>query len=305
LDEVDRNILKHLVRDGRASYAEIGSALGIGSSTARWRVKRLEESGIICSYTCLPDMDRFGLTTAIFFLKVEKSIEGVVEALKRVERLTSIAVTFGDSNIVCRGVFKEIGDLLYLRDEVSSIPGLREVRVCITHKGQGMGGEVPGSFIETSEELDDVDRGILRVLIGDGRLGYAELGKRLGINASTARLRTKELVDRGIVRRFTARVDLTKVGQHPAFLRIKSRGGKGGTAVKKLGGLKELIMVLPCVGDCDIFCRAIVGGAEELNLIINEKILPIEEVVEVKADCTLKGERIGGFLPPQLLEKIA
>ena len=304
LDQTDRKILKVLLKDGRAKYADIGEKTGAGSSTIRWRIKRLEEEGIIVGYTCLPNIEYFKLNMAIFFIRTSKDLKEVIGDLKKQGRLTSIVITFGESNIVCRGVFEEIGDLLALKESISIIDGVSEIQTCITHKGIGMGGEVPLELIRKTKRLDKTDGRLLEELVKDARIGYTDMGKKLKMNASTARLRTMRLIEEGVIRKFTARLDLTKRGQFPAFLRIKTDGGKTSEIIEKLAEIQDVVMALPCIGECDIFCRAIVKGAEDLNKLINDKIMEIEGIQDVKADCTVKGVRIGGFLPPRMVDTI-
>jgi DNA-binding Lrp family transcriptional regulator len=304
LDQTDRKILKELLKDGRVKYADIGEMTGAGSSTIRWRIKRLEEEGIIVGYTCLPDTEYFGLNMAIFFIKTSRDSKEVISDLKNQGRLTSIVITFGDSNIVCRGVFEDIADLLALKESISTIDGVSGIQTCITHKGIGMGGEIPLELIRKTKRLDKTDRQLLEELVKDARIGYTGLGKKLKMNASTARLRTMRLLEEGVIRKFTARVDLSKRGKYPAFLRIKTDGGRTDEIIQELSEIQNVVMALPCIGECDIFCRAIVKGAEDLNRLINDKIMVIEGIRDVKADCTVKGERIGGFLPPRMVETV-
>jgi Lrp/AsnC family transcriptional regulator, leucine-responsive regulatory protein len=64
LDAVDLRLLDALHRDGRASYAELGRAVGLSPSAVADRVRRLEESGVITGYTCEIDPDKLGLPIA-------------------------------------------------------------------------------------------------------------------------------------------------------------------------------------------------------------------------------------------------
>jgi Lrp/AsnC family transcriptional regulator, leucine-responsive regulatory protein len=64
LDPVDLRLLDALHRDGRASYAELGRAVGLSPSAVADRVRRLEESGVITGYTCEIDPDKLGLAIA-------------------------------------------------------------------------------------------------------------------------------------------------------------------------------------------------------------------------------------------------
>jgi DNA-binding Lrp family transcriptional regulator len=55
LDEVDRKILDHLERDGRATLADVGAAVGLSSSAVKRRVDRLERGGVIVGYAAIVD----------------------------------------------------------------------------------------------------------------------------------------------------------------------------------------------------------------------------------------------------------
>ncbi|MDQ3480557.1 MAG: Lrp/AsnC family transcriptional regulator [Actinomycetota bacterium] len=47
LDDIDRRVIMALQSDGRKSYSQIGTELGISQSVVRYRVQRLEESGVL------------------------------------------------------------------------------------------------------------------------------------------------------------------------------------------------------------------------------------------------------------------
>jgi DNA-binding Lrp family transcriptional regulator len=55
LDDVDRKILDHLERDGRATLGDVGAAVGLSSSAVKRRVDRLERSGVIVGYAAIVD----------------------------------------------------------------------------------------------------------------------------------------------------------------------------------------------------------------------------------------------------------
>jgi DNA-binding Lrp family transcriptional regulator len=55
LDELDRKILDHLERDGRATLADVGAAVGLSASAVKRRVDRLESAGVIVGYAAIVD----------------------------------------------------------------------------------------------------------------------------------------------------------------------------------------------------------------------------------------------------------
>lgn len=62
-------------------------------------------------------------------------------------------------------------------------------------------------------DLDAVDRRIIQELVNDGRISNAMLAQRTGIAPSTALLRTRSLVDRGVLTGYHAEVSLPAVGR--------------------------------------------------------------------------------------------
>jgi DNA-binding Lrp family transcriptional regulator len=60
LDELDRKILDVLQREGRATLAEVGAAVGLSPSAVKRRVDRLERSGVIVGYAAIVDPQAVG-----------------------------------------------------------------------------------------------------------------------------------------------------------------------------------------------------------------------------------------------------
>jgi DNA-binding Lrp family transcriptional regulator len=65
-DEIDRKILASLGENARASYAEIGTAVGLSAPAVKRRVDRLVASGVIRGFTVVLDDDATGTTTEAF-----------------------------------------------------------------------------------------------------------------------------------------------------------------------------------------------------------------------------------------------
>jgi DNA-binding Lrp family transcriptional regulator len=60
LDDLDRKILDHLERDGRATLAEVGAAVGLAAAAVKRRVDRLHEAGVIVGYAAIVDPQAVG-----------------------------------------------------------------------------------------------------------------------------------------------------------------------------------------------------------------------------------------------------
>jgi Lrp/AsnC family transcriptional regulator, leucine-responsive regulatory protein len=76
LDAIDRRILRALQADGRITYDELAGQVGLSSSAALRRVKRLEQAKVISGYVALVQPERIGLgLTAYINVRLEKSTE--------------------------------------------------------------------------------------------------------------------------------------------------------------------------------------------------------------------------------------
>ena len=76
LNKLDRQILRSLQQDGRATYDQIAESVGLSASAVLRRVKRLEETGVIDRYVALVKPEALGLgLTAYINVRLEKNTE--------------------------------------------------------------------------------------------------------------------------------------------------------------------------------------------------------------------------------------
>ncbi|MES2913073.1 MAG: Lrp/AsnC family transcriptional regulator [Pseudomonadota bacterium] len=76
LDKLDRQILRSLQADGRATYDQLAEQVSLSPSAVLRRVKRLEESGVIDRYVALVKPEKVGLgLTAYLNVRLEKHTE--------------------------------------------------------------------------------------------------------------------------------------------------------------------------------------------------------------------------------------
>ncbi len=68
LDDKDREILKILCRDTKASVADIARTLGVQRDTVKYRIERLEKRGLIIKYHTILDPHALGLEVFMMVL---------------------------------------------------------------------------------------------------------------------------------------------------------------------------------------------------------------------------------------------
>lgn len=75
LDKIDQSLVEALTEDGRASYAALGSRVGLSAPAVKRRVDRLIETGIISGFTVVVDPHHRGWTTEAY---VEVHCQGTI-----------------------------------------------------------------------------------------------------------------------------------------------------------------------------------------------------------------------------------
>ena len=66
MEDIDRQIVQLLSKDGRMSFTDLGKATGLSTSAVHQRVRRLEKRGVIRGYAAVIDADSIGLPLTAF-----------------------------------------------------------------------------------------------------------------------------------------------------------------------------------------------------------------------------------------------
>jgi Lrp/AsnC family transcriptional regulator, leucine-responsive regulatory protein len=70
--------------------------------------------------------------------------------------------------------------------------------------------------------VEEIDRQILVLLAGDGRMSFTDLAKETGLSVSAVHQRVRRLQKRGVIRGFSAQLDPEEIGlPMTAFISIK------------------------------------------------------------------------------------
>src|SRR5512146_2926046 len=118
--------------------------------------------------------------------------------------------------------------------------------------------------------LDDTDRRIIGELASDGRLSFAELGRRVNLSPPAVAERVQRLERRGVITGYRAEIDPRAIG-YPltAIVRVKPAPGQ-------LARIPELAASIPQVGECHritgedcFFLRIHLGSIDELSDLLD------------------------------------
>lgn len=127
-DEIDRQVIEALRKDGRAAFAQIAESLSVSPGMIRLRFNRLVEQGYL-KVAAITNPLRMGYKTmAMIGLRVDGS--KLLEAAERISKLDEViylVVTSGRFDIFAEVVCRDQDHLLeFITDKLSTIDGVRE-----------------------------------------------------------------------------------------------------------------------------------------------------------------------------------
>ena len=134
LDDLDLRLLSALQRNGRATFAELGSAVGLRAPAVHERVKRLEQRGHIRGYGARLDARRVGFPLVAFvscYTSPDCDYEAFMESLSSIPEVCEVHSVAGEESYLCKTVTRSTAHLDELLARLKCMPGMARTRTTI------------------------------------------------------------------------------------------------------------------------------------------------------------------------------
>lgn len=140
--------------------------------------------------------------------------------------------------------------------------------------------------------LDRIDRAILRALQQNGKIQNVELADRVGLSPSPCLRRVRLLEQAGVIDRYAALVDPTKVGMGMTlFVRVWLKGQDEDTVKVFVAAVQKLPEVVECylmAGDSDFLLRVVAPDLEGYRRFQAEYLGRIKGVSNIKTEVPMQ-----------------
>lgn len=134
LDDLDLRLLDALQRNGRSTFAELGTLVGLKAPAVHDRVKRLEARGFIRGYAARLDARRLGFELAAFvsaFTTAEVNYERFHAAVASLPEVIEIHSVAGDESFVLKVLTRSTAHLDEVLTRLKAIPGIGRTKTTI------------------------------------------------------------------------------------------------------------------------------------------------------------------------------
>lgn len=148
-------------------------------------------------------------------------------------------------------------------------------------------------------EIDKLDQQILRCLIKDARIPYAEMAKEFGVSAATIHVRVEKMRQAGVIQSTKIVVNEQKLGYDVCcFIGIILKSAKDyDKVIAKLNEFDEVVEAYYTTGNYSIFIKVMTHTIEELHSVLAGKIQSIDEIQSTETLISLQNPILRDILP--------
>ena len=133
LDDLDRGILQHFMRDATLSSGALARQLGVSQPVVWRRLKRLTDVGVLKGQRLVLDQQKLGLGVTVFLgvklaTKGRVSLEDFERAVAAIPEVQTVEHVLGMYDYRLRVVARDISDFeRVLRRRIMTLPGVGDV----------------------------------------------------------------------------------------------------------------------------------------------------------------------------------
>ena len=301
LDVKDKKILYQLDVNCRQSLGQIAKKVGLSKQVVDYRIKRLEQQGVIKGYITVMDMTKLGYYTWLVYIKYLKpTIEAqsdMINFLKSHSHVAYVVDTYGYWDLVTSFVTRSVSE--FFKDwrafltkyrnhiaakDISLIVELSQMRRTYL---EGQSREAYDTLVspagaDVKFAGDKLDWAILKELAGNAKLELQAIAQKVGLSPKAVSYRIKNLAKRGVVQSFRALIDNAKLGYdgYKVFL------GLTAMTEKKESELATWLRMYPnvahmtlAIGQADWGFEFLAHGREDFWKMINELRTKFKDVI--------------------------
>lgn len=295
LSPVDRAIVELLQADGRLSFAQIGSRVGVTEKTARRRVHSLADSGVIqIAAVTDPRLLGYGAAALIGISATSAEPPSVTaEHLLQIRTVDYVVTSVGRFAVYAELFAADLRSLhRAVEQQIRPLPGVAGLEVFpylrlfyqqpwFTQAREKPSSAAPGGV--RSAVLSDMDQAILAALSKDGRMPFQQIARELGISEAQVRNRVGHMTDAGALKVIAIINPMALEFRTMAWLGIRVRPGFALTDVAGLlADLRFVTYVAICAGSIDIFAEVICVSEDELLRLVDDDVRTLPGIADLE-----------------------
>ncbi|MEK5444822.1 MULTISPECIES: Lrp/AsnC ligand binding domain-containing protein [unclassified Fredinandcohnia] len=138
-------------------------------------------------------------------------------------------------------------------------------------------------------KLDETDKRILELLTINGRMSYVDIGKELGLSRVSIRERVNQLIEKGIIEKFSVVINSEKVGKGvSAFFEVDCEPASLVRVAETLVNNPSVASCYQMTGPSTLHMHVLVEDFAKLEKFINEELYSLDGITRVESHILLR-----------------
>lgn len=139
-------------------------------------------------------------------------------------------------------------------------------------------------------EIDQTDLAILRIMVDNADLSYAEIGKRVFVSGGTVHVRVSKMKQMGIIRGTKLDIDVSKLGWDiTSYIGIYlDKSSLYESVSKQLAEIPEVINLHYTTGQYGIFAKIQCRDTSHLREVLHDKIQKVQGIQRTETIISLE-----------------
>ena len=229
LDLKDNKILYHLDLNSRESYTRVGKKVGLYKEIVNYRIKRLQDKGIIIRFNTIIDTLKLGYTIMRFYINFQyitpEIKKEIIDHFVNFKHTQIVASPEGSIDLCVFMIAKNVSEIhSFWQKTLSKYGDYFAKQIIAPFIGENIYSK---SFLidEKNDRInlivrrggeiidyDDLDFQILQLLAKNSRIPTIDIAKKLNITTATIIKRIKRLIELGVILRFHVTINWEKIG---------------------------------------------------------------------------------------------
>jgi DNA-binding Lrp family transcriptional regulator len=302
VSEVQANILRELLVDGRQTDSEIAKKIGLTKEIVMKNYNKMEQMGIIIGATIHINYKSFGYkAVAHILINVDpQQADQLIEYLQKTPEVFSVYSRGIKGCVDVVTILKTLEQLNEFKDAIKSHFSVLEMKTAIWTDVKEMNenltiisdnikcvGEVINYQMKTQKKsnpqtmvIDQTDQKIADKLSENGRVPMESLSRELGISYDTAKRKYEKLKKNGVLK-VTIQISPIKIGYQAlcVFFAVTANE-ESPSIIDKISRIPDVISIMKTTGDYDLQIWAMVKDIAQL-LSIQEELGNIPQIRKI------------------------
>jgi DNA-binding Lrp family transcriptional regulator len=305
INELDSEILKILLKDGRTSYDTIAKECGEPKNKIWKRCKAMEKKGIIKGATVQINFGQFGYAAlATLLISIDaQNLEQVKEITEKITEVRAYRQYNSAFNVRAVATLRDLNELDYVRQLIKrKLPttglktyvwaGVRNMpenlnftatdKVISQKSNEVKSNITPKRPVEI--KIDELDKKIMAKLAKDGRASFTKIAEEIGVSTDTIVKRYCKLRENGAIK-VSIQINPNLIGYNAILdfdIAFTTSNGLTDVVIESLSNIPDVIIITKISGEYDLHLTAMVRDIAH-SFDIQDKIAKVCGITRIEA----------------------